>query len=91
MKVTVGSMVPMSDGVCLATDVWLPDGPGPFPSLLVRTPYHRRRMPPLYVDQGYALVVQDCRGKFDSDGVFTPLVDEARDGQDTVAWIAEQK
>ena len=91
MKVTVGSMVPMSDGVCLATDVWLPDGPGPFPSLLVRTPYHRRRMPPLYVEQGYALVVQDCRGKFDSDGVFTPLADEARDGQDTVAWIAEQK
>jgi putative CocE/NonD family hydrolase len=80
-------MISMSDGVSPAADVWLPDGAGPFPTLLVRTPYHRRRMPPLYVEHGYALVVQDCRGKFESEGLFTPLVDEARDGQDTIAWI----
>ncbi|MDP6116569.1 MAG: CocE/NonD family hydrolase [Planctomycetota bacterium] len=91
MKTLIAQMIPMTDGVRLAADVWLPDGPGPFPTLLVRTPYHRRRMVPLYVDQGYALVVQDCRGKYDSEGLFTPLVDEARDGQDTIAWIAEQK
>jgi putative CocE/NonD family hydrolase len=84
-------MIPMSDRVHLAADVWLPDGPGPFPTLLVRTPYHRRQMPPLYVDHGYALVVQDCRGKYESEGLFTPLADEARDGQDTIAWIADQK
>ena len=91
MNVSIGIMVPMSDGIALATDVWTPAGPGPFPTLLVRTPYHRRQMPPMYVEHGYAMVVQDCRGKFDSEGLFTPLADEAQDGQDTVAWIADQK
>jgi len=92
MKAQILCMVPMSDGVRLATDVWRPDGPGPFPVILVRTPYHRKGGGPLaYVQQGYALVVQDCRGKFDSEGVFTPLADEARDGCDTVSWIADQK
>jgi putative CocE/NonD family hydrolase len=84
-------MVPMSDGVRLATDVWLPPGPGPHPALFIRTPYDRKRVPPLHVAAGYALVVQDCRGKFASEGVFTPLVDEARDGQDGIAWIADQR
>ena len=41
MKAHLVQMVRMSDGVHLATDVWLPDGPGPFPVLLTRTPYHR--------------------------------------------------
>ncbi len=34
-------MVQMPDGILLATDVWLPDGPGPFPTVLIRTPYGR--------------------------------------------------
>jgi len=92
MKALIGQMVPMADGVRLATDVWLPAGPGPFPVILVRTPYHRKDSGPFsYVQDGYGLVVQDCRGKWDSEGVFTPLADEARDGQDTVAWIADQR
>ena len=74
MKALIANMVPMSDGVRLATDVWLPDGPGPFPTILVRTPYHRAGGGPRhYVQQDYAVVVQDCRGKYDSEGVFTPL------------------
>jgi len=81
----------MSDGVRLATDVWLPDGPGEFPAILVRTPYHRIGGPLHYVHHGYAVVVQDCRGKYDSEGEFTPLADEARDGHDTISWIADQK
>lgn len=92
MKAQIGEMVSMSDGVRLATDVWLPDGQSSFPTILVRTPYHRNGGGPLsYVAQGYGVVVQDCRGKFESEGVFTPLADEARDGQDTVSWIADQK
>ena len=92
MRAMIGKMVPMSDGVRLATDVWRPDGPGAFPVILVRTPYHRKGGSGVsYVKQGYAVVVQDCRGKYDSGGVFTPLADEARDGQDTIAWIADQK
>ena len=84
---------PMSDGVELATDVWLPSGPGPFPVLFTRTPYHRRSAlggARRYTSEDYAFVTQDCRGKYDSDGAFHPLVDEARDGQDTIAWIADQ-
>ena len=92
MNALIGKMVAMSDGVRLATDVWLPQGAGPFPTILMRTPYHRQNgVAREYVDQGYAFVVQDCRGKYDSEGVFTPLADEARDGQDTVDWIANQK
>ena len=78
MRALIGQMVPMSDGVRLATDVWLPDGPGPFPVILVRTPYHRTGGNSLmYVDQGYVVVVPACRGKYDSEGVFTPLSDSA--------------
>ena len=72
------------DGIGLATDVYLPGGPGPFPTILVRTPYHRRGLQAQaqpFVERGYAFVAQDCRGKYDSDGCFTPLVDEAADGE----------
>lgn len=93
MQVYINRRVPADDGIALATDVYMPDGPGPFPAVLVRTPYHRvgqQGMAPVFVDRGYALVAQDCRGKYDSDGVFTPLVDEARDGQATIDWVANQ-
>jgi len=89
--------VPAEDGVRLATDVWLPDGPGPFPVLLTRTPYHRRAdattyaPTETYTSWGYAHVVQDVRGKFDSEGVFRPMMDEATDGGATLDWIANQK
>lgn len=94
MQVLLCRKVPAFDGVNLATDVYLPDGTGPFPAVIVRTPYHRvglqgtaRR----FTGRGYAFVAQDCRGKYDSDGVFTPLVHEAIDGQATVDWVANQK
>jgi putative CocE/NonD family hydrolase len=93
MKAHLVQMVRMSDGVHLATDIWLPEGRGPFPVLLTRTPYHRAGAlcsARTYTDWGYAYVVQDCRGKYDSEGEFRPLVDEARDGHDTLDWIAGQ-
>ncbi len=92
MKALVHRMVPGSGGG-LATDIYLPDGPGPFPAVLQRTPYHRRGMEslaPRFVGRGYAFVVQDCRGKYDSDGTFTPLVHEAEDGAATLDWVANQ-
>ena len=86
--------VPAGDGVELATDVYLPDGSGgPFPTVVVRTPYHRvglQATAPAFTERGYAVVAQDCRGKYDSDGEFEPLVDEARDGQATLDWVANQ-
>jgi len=92
MKPLLCRKVPASDGIHLATDVWLPDGPGPFPTLLTRTPYQRKMGPAAtYTDWGYAYVVQDTRGKYDSEGAFRPLLDEAEDGAATLDWIANQK
>ena len=86
--------VPANDGINLATDVYFPNGSGPFPVVLVRTPYNRvgqQGIARQFVRRGYAFVAQDCRGKYDSEGQFTPLVDEARDGQATLDWIANQR
>lgn len=90
-------MVPMRDGVTLATDLWIPDGP-PAPVLLVRLPYGKdmAASSPLgpsilqLLDAGYAVAWQDCRGTFRSDGEFTPHVDDPDDGTDTIAWLREQ-
>lgn len=93
-------MVPMRDGVKLATDVWIPDGAGPAPVVLVRTPYSKddpagftpsmMADPLSLVAAGYVVVVQDCRGTFRSAGEFTGVFPEALDGADTIAWIARQ-
>jgi uncharacterized protein len=85
--------VAMPDGVRLATDIYLPDTEGPVPCVLVRTPYGKR-MPRLQVDaegfaaQGYAVAVQDVRGKFESEGVFSVSANDAADGDATVSWLA---
>lgn len=102
------AMVPMRDGVRLATDVYLPSGDGPFPVLLERTPYDKRgtnhgdftaaapvpRSKPeiarWFADAGYAFVLQDCRGRYGSEGNFTKYLDEGKDGVDTLAWLREQ-
>ena len=94
MRAMICQKVPMADGCNLAADVYLPDGPGPFPVLLTRTPYHRSSIGParIYTENwGYAYVVQDTRGKYDSEGTFRPLVDEQADGIATVDWVANQK
>ncbi|MBT3344515.1 MAG: CocE/NonD family hydrolase [Gemmatimonadetes bacterium] len=93
MKALIHRRIPGTWGGSLATDVYLPDGPGPFPVVLERTPYHRRgleTLAPRFVEAGYAYVTQDCRGKYDSDGLFMPLVHEAEDGATSLDWIAEQ-
>ncbi len=93
MTPTLCQFVPVDDSIRLATDVYRPTGPGPHPVILIRTPYHRTKQQAnarRFTHRGYAVVVQDCRGKFDSEGTFTPLVDEARDGQSTLDWIANQ-
>ena len=92
-------MVPAEDGVGLATDIVRPDGSGPFPVILIRTSYHRQQLIAdigtgavgRFLERGYAVAAQDVRGKFDSDGTFRPLEDEARDGAAALDWIANQK
>ena len=88
-------MVPMSDGVKLATDVFLPAGEGPWPVVLSRTPYNKRGGPPAaWLTAGYAVVKQDMRGRFASEGENLPFIGcgwaDHRDGADTVAWLLQQ-
>jgi uncharacterized protein len=85
-------MVPMRDGVRLATDVHLPEGEGPFPTVLQRTPYNKSGVfsADAYNERGYALVAQDQRGRYRSEGVYEPHMNEIHDGYDTVEWIAAQ-
>src|SRR5262245_44129333 len=87
--------VPARDGVRLSADVYRPAGGGPFPTLLIRTIYDKQQ--PRYiawtrrfVERGYAVVMQDCRGRHDSDGAWEPYVHEADDGYDTHQWIGAQ-
>ncbi|MCG3163464.1 MAG: Cocaine esterase [Acidobacteria bacterium] len=86
-------MVAMRDGVKLATDVYLPEGAGPWPVVLTRTPYNKAPMGAQFkqwTSNGYAYVVQDCRGRFASEGKYMPFMDDHLDGYDTVEWAAKQ-
>jgi len=88
-------MIPMRDGVHLATDVHLPKGRGPWPALLARTPYGRKGVDaPRPLERGYAVVVQDLRGTGESEGENMLFLTDGwgplRDGYDTVLWIRKQ-
>ncbi|WP_217145099.1 CocE/NonD family hydrolase [Streptomyces sp. AC627_RSS907] len=77
----------------LATDVRLPAGDGPFPAVLVRTPYDRTRHEAEargWAHRGFAAVVQDVRGRFASPGPWRPYANEAADGAATARWIRRQ-
>ena len=92
-------MVPMRDGVRLATDVYRPARRGvpvetPFPVLLQRTPYGKEgrglvERAGYFVRHGYVVVLQDTRGRYESEGTFSKYHDfDATDGFDTVEWTA---
>lgn len=92
--------VPMRDGVKLATDVYMParDGQaleGPWPTILIRTPYdkgglYNQKLARRFAYHGYATVIQDCRGRYGSEGVFYPFANEPKDGHDCIVWVGEQ-
>ncbi len=89
--------VPMSDGVVLRANVFRPAGSGRYPGLLMRTPYGKpnggfQRV----VRSGYAVVTQDSRGRYASEGTYIPYtVDggtpDAQDGYESVEWLARQR
>lgn len=91
--------VQMRDGVNLATDVYRPAGATSCPTIVHRNPYDKSNagsvaglvLNPLdAVQEGFAVVVQDPRGRFKSEGEWVPFVNEAADGYDTVEWAADQ-
>lgn len=86
----------MRDGVVLRGDVYRPAGAGPFPVLVFRTPYGKQlaagsdRVHEKAVARGYAVLLQDVRGRHASAGIFDPYRQEGRDGYDTIEWAAGQ-
>lgn len=95
-KVIVEKNVPMKtrDGVTLFADVLHPEAEGRFPVLLSRTPYGKRGMDDpngphaLFARYGYVAVIQDCRGRFESEGEYDTIFQEIPDGYDAVEWAA---
>jgi len=89
-----GVRCPMSDGVRLVSDHYHPPGTGPHPTLLMRQPYGRDiastvvyAHPAWFARHGYNVVIQDVRGRGDSEGEFYPFRHEARDGAESIAWV----
>jgi uncharacterized protein len=84
--------VPMRDGVKLSVNIFLPDTEGRFPVVFERMPYgdSGRTAGEFYARRGYAFVMQDCRGRHDSDGEFYPFRDDTPDGLDSLDWICAQ-
>jgi uncharacterized protein len=93
-----GIMVPMRDGVKLATDIYLPtkDGQpiaGRFPVILTRTPYNKdggKKFGEYYAQHGYVFVSQDTRGRYASEGTWHWMTDDGKDGADCAKWIGQQ-
>ena len=97
IKIETDVAITMRDGVTLRADIFRPEGDGPFPTLVMRTPYDKRRAFAYYfydpirmARNGYAVIFQDCRGCFASEGTFYPWRHESSDGYDTIEWAAAQ-
>ncbi len=89
----IDQMVAMRDSVKLATTISLPDGNGPWPVVLIRTPYGKSTQAlgnEKWTGRGFALAVQDCRGTSQSEGEYRPFMTDHLDGFDTVEWAAKQ-
>jgi predicted acyl esterase len=90
----LGVSILMRDGVRLAGDVFHPNGKGHWPTVLIRTPYNRKNSSNLgyriFLRRGFALVIEDVRGRFASQGTFGAVEQEGPDASDTINWIAAQ-
>ncbi len=93
-------LVPMRDDVRLSTDIYSPVGvEGPLPVVLIRLPYNKNDYRGLgkpgsdahyFAGHGYHVVVQDMRGRFESEGDYEILSNDRNDGYDTIEWISKQ-
>lgn len=97
VEISKNIMVPMRDGVRLATDVYKPvDAGDKLPVIVMRTPYnketYRGAIVPadFFAGQGYVVLVQDTRGKFQSEGTYSVQMADTEDGYDTIDWAAKQ-
>ncbi len=92
---THGILSPMRDGTLLSNDLIRPETPGSYPAIIMRTPYDKTKsrsnqLLHALAERGYVVVIQDTRGRYNSDGTFFPYRDDRKDGYDTVEWVARQ-
>ena len=100
VRLQKSQMIPMRDDIRLSTDLYFPEIiEKKLPVILIRTPYNKntfrnkeeKLVAHFFSSQGYIVAVQDCRGKFESEGVYSPPAgNEANDGYDTVDWLTKQ-
>lgn len=95
IKMMFDVKIPMRDGIELSTDIYMPEGDSPNPTILIRTPYHNNNEAAVedcmyFASRGYAVAAQDVRGRWDSPGDWYPFRNEAEDGYDTQEWLGEQ-
>ena len=97
LKMETNIAVAMRDGVTLYADIYRPDGEGLYPTILQRTPYDKTNSltntmldPIRAAKAGFAVVIQDTRGRHASEGEFYAFRDDINDGYDTVEWAATQ-
>jgi putative CocE/NonD family hydrolase len=95
VQIDTAVAIPVRDSVLLRADIYRPPGSARVPVLVYRTPYSRRESPPdplvlAAVRRGYAVVLEDVRGRYASDGTFEPYRQDCRDGYDTIEWAAKQ-
>ncbi len=95
IKILRHQPVSMRDGINLFADCYLPFAEGKYPTIVVRTPYGVQR-PGMHqtmvnlAQHGYAVVLADVRGRYESEGMWEPFRDEASDGYDIIEWAAVQ-
>lgn len=88
--------IPVGSGVFLNGDLYLPQEEKQLPVIIMRTPYGKHNISAVFnpleiVRRGFALLVQNVRGRFESTGVFNPFLNEKIDGDATVEWLCNQK
>src|SRR5438128_4286653 len=87
-----------SDGIALVSDIYHPKDVARTPTILVRIPYSKTWLNTsfatvvgrFWAERGYTVVIQGTRGRYESGGRYTPLVDERRDGLETLDWLKQQ-
>src|SRR6266704_1833800 len=92
VRAQINVRIPMQDGVTLSADVYRPDVAGRFPVLLMRTYWGKHepwkiKSALYFAGKGYAVVLQDIRGRFDSGGEYTPYINDPADGFNTQLWL----
>ncbi|HZW56006.1 MAG TPA: CocE/NonD family hydrolase [Nitrososphaerales archaeon] len=98
VRLEFGVKQEMRDGIKLSSDIYRPDSEERFPTIVTRSPYmtvegFQKRFADeakFFASRGYVYVIQDCRGKNDSEGTYQPFFDDPTDGYDTLEWCARQ-